>query len=147
MGRLNVPASGRVYLDADALIYSVEKLAPYDRLLEPVWLAAQAGHITIIGSELLLLETLVKPVQMGDTELAHLFQDLLLHTREVDLHPITRPVLEQALQLRADYNLKTPDALHAATALLGSCNLFVSNDRAFTRVANLNVAILSELTE
>ncbi|MEI8165151.1 MAG: hypothetical protein WCG26_02195 [Chloroflexales bacterium] len=30
MGTLALPTSGLVYLDTDALIYSVEKIAPYD---------------------------------------------------------------------------------------------------------------------
>jgi len=42
-------------------------------------------------------------------------------------------------------NLKTPDALHAATAVLNDCALFVTNDSAFSRVGDLTVAILSEV--
>lgn len=35
----------------------------------------------------------------------------------VHLYPIERPIIEQALNLRATVGLRTPDALHAATAL------------------------------
>jgi hypothetical protein len=30
MAALNLPASGAVYVDADCIIYAVEKIAPYD---------------------------------------------------------------------------------------------------------------------
>jgi len=53
--------------------------------------------------------------------------------------------LEIAADLRATTRLKTPDAIHAATALDAGCALFVTNDPAFRRVPRLNVAVLSEV--
>jgi predicted nucleic acid-binding protein len=47
--------------------------------------------------------------------------------------------------LRAAHTLKTPDALHAATALETACVLFVTNDKGFRRVPGINVAVLSEV--
>ena len=52
MGALTLPASGTVYVDANIVIYAVEKIEPYHQLLEPLWLAAQAGHLQIVTSEL-----------------------------------------------------------------------------------------------
>ena len=49
MGQLTLPASGSVYIDADAVIYSVEKIEPYWTLLQPMWWAAKAGQFAIIG--------------------------------------------------------------------------------------------------
>ncbi|TMD30746.1 MAG: type II toxin-antitoxin system VapC family toxin, partial [Chloroflexi bacterium] len=66
-------------------------------------------------------------------------------TPDVQMLPITQAVLEEAANLRATMNLKTPDALHAATAALNHCKLFVTNDSAFRRASDLNVAILSEI--
>jgi hypothetical protein len=43
MGSLNLPQAGLVYLDTDAIIYSVEKIAPYSALLSPLWQAAQSA--------------------------------------------------------------------------------------------------------
>ena len=40
MGALMLPASGSVYVDANVVIYAVEKIDPYHSLLEPLWLAA-----------------------------------------------------------------------------------------------------------
>ncbi|MEW6497003.1 MAG: PIN domain-containing protein [Cyanobacteriota bacterium] len=42
-------------------------------------------------------------------------------------------------------NLKTPDAIHAATALNSSCTLFLTNDSGFRNVLSLPVVILSEV--
>ena len=37
MGPLTLPTSGLVYLDANGLIYSVERVEPYRTLLQPMW--------------------------------------------------------------------------------------------------------------
>ncbi len=145
MGELTLPTSGLVYLDTDVIIYSVEKIEPYWSLLQPMWQAAQSGNFLLVGSELLLLETLVKPIQADDKKLEQLFRQLLLTSVEVQLYPINLPILEQAIQLRATLNLKSPDAIHAATALSLGCTLFLTNDKVFNRVPGLTVTTLHQV--
>ena len=62
MGSLTLPPAGPVYLDANGFIYSVERIEPYRTLLEPMWQLAQAGQFEVVSSELVILETLVKPL-------------------------------------------------------------------------------------
>jgi len=69
VGTLTLPTAGSVYIDANTAIYSVEKIEPYWTCLQPLWIAAQAGHFIIVSSELLFFETLVKPFQQGDAGL------------------------------------------------------------------------------
>ena len=66
MGTLNLPASGSVYVDANVVIYAVEKIDPFATLLQPLWLAAQAGEFSIVTSELTWLETLTKPMRVNN---------------------------------------------------------------------------------
>jgi hypothetical protein len=40
MGSLTLPSAGAVYLDTDAIIYSVEKIDPYATLLQPLELTS-----------------------------------------------------------------------------------------------------------
>lgn len=68
-----------------------------------------------------------------------------LTASDVRLISITEVILRQAARLRAQTNLKTPDAIHAATALTSGCMQFIMNDPAFRRVTGLNVVVLSEL--
>ncbi len=143
MGRLDFAPSSRLYLDASAVIYSVEKIEPYWNLLKPVWQAAFRGEVSFVGSELLLLEVLVKPVQTGDKMLADSFRNLL-KAREFALYPITEQILETAVALRVS-GLRTPDAIHAATATIAGCDQFITNDSGFRRVSDLPVLLLSNL--
>ena len=67
MGSLLLPPNGPIYLNASGLIYSVERIEPCRTLLEPRWRQAQAGQFVIVSSDLVVLETLVKPLQDSDT--------------------------------------------------------------------------------
>jgi predicted nucleic acid-binding protein len=145
VGALTLPASGTIYLDANGFIYSVERIDPYRSMLDTLWLTVSAGQIKVVTSELTLLEVLIKPLKVGDASTATLFRTVLKHTPDVQMLPITQSVLEAAANLRATLGLKTPDALHAATALLNGSTLFVTNDSAFHRVKDLNVTVLREL--
>ncbi len=145
MGALTLPSAGSVYLDTSGFIYSVERVEPHRTLLEPMWRLAGAGQFTVVSSELTLLETLVKPLRENDAVLENLFRTLL-QAGEVRLIPTTRAIWERAASLRAATGLKTPDALHAATALAEKSDLFITNDGDFRRVQDLPVVVLADLT-
>lgn len=140
MGGLALPTSGSLYLDANGFIYSVERITPYYEMLDTLWQATGSGQVTVVTSELTLLEVLVKPLKAGNAALSAAFDTILRHSPDVQMVPITQSVLQEAATL----SLKTPDALHAATALLHACSLFVTNDKSFRQVAHLPIMVLSE---
>ncbi len=144
MGRLTWSAGDVIYLDTDVVIYTVERAEPYHTLLQPLWAAANAGEIQLAGSELLLLETMVLPLRHGNLQLQTAFRNLLLNTH-FTLVPISRPILEQAAGLRASSSIKTPDSIHAATALSVKGASFLTNDKAFSRVTGLRVQVLDSI--
>jgi predicted nucleic acid-binding protein len=56
--------------------------------------------------------------------------------RKVEVLRVDREVFRQAARLRADFaGLKTPDAIHLATALQHRCNEFWTNDGRLNHVA------------
>ena len=144
MGPLILPLTGLVYLDANGLIYSVERVEPYRTLLEPMWQEAQDGNITIVSSPVLVTEALVKPFQDGNTEIELQYRELFA-SNAVRLLDASYQVFEDAARLRAGTGLKTPDALHAATALRADCALFITNDADFRRVQGLPIVVLDDL--
>jgi predicted nucleic acid-binding protein len=143
VGLIEIPSEGSVYLDTNCVIYSVEKIEPYCGVLASVWSAANAGQIQIACSELVLVEALVKPVREGDSLSEQLYRELLTCSGEISLLPITREVLERTILVRAQHGLRTPDAIHAATAIETGCTLLLSNDPAFQRLPDLRVSTLA----
>lgn len=52
----------------------------------------------------------------------------------------------KATDLRAHLNLRTPDALHLAAAIVGivgGCDVFLTNDRALERCTDIRVTTLA----
>ena len=146
MGSLTFPTGGSVYIDANAIIYSVERIEPYRELLAPMWQEARAGRFTLASSELVVLETLIKPLREGNARLEILFRSIFA-AAEMDLIPATLAIWEDAARIRAATGLKTSDALHAATALGTGCTLFITNDTDFRRVQGLPIVVLDDLDE
>lgn len=144
MGRLTFPSGSRLYLDTSPIIYSVEEHDVYWPELQPIWTAFSKEEIQIVTSELSLLETLVRPIRDGNTDLAKTYDELLTGD-DVFLIPVNTDILRTSAELRARHNFKTPDAIHAATALASNCEVFISNDAGFRRLENINVVILSDL--
>ncbi|MYA15974.1 MAG: type II toxin-antitoxin system VapC family toxin [Gammaproteobacteria bacterium] len=146
MGSLTLPAGGLVYLDANGLIYSVERVEPYRTLLEPMWQAAQDSDITLVSSPILIIEALVKPLRDGNAEIEMQYRELF-RANAIRLLEASYPIFEDAARLRAEARLTTPDAIHAATALQVGCALFITNDTDFRRVEGLPIAILDDLAD
>lgn len=145
MGRLTFPHGSRVYLDTAPIIYGVEEHGSYWAVLKPFWDSVKNAEIEVVTSELSLLETLVVPMRNEDANLIAGYETLLTAS-QVGLIQITLPILRTAARLRATHNFKTPDAIHAATAMLSNCDHLVSNDTGFRRLAAIDVTILSDLT-
>jgi predicted nucleic acid-binding protein len=143
MGQLILPTNGSIYIDNSVAIYTIEGNHDYYSLMQPLWSKFYAGEIQIISSKLILMEVLVVPLRNANNSLVADYEELLLF--QIQLIPISQLILRQAANLRAKTNLKTPDAIHAATALSVSCNQFITNDKGFRNVPALPVIVLSEI--
>lgn len=144
MGQLILPTSGSIYIDTSIVIYTIEGHPDYYSLLQPLWLKFQLGEIEIISSELIIMEALVAPLKNANNYLVKDYEQLLL-SEGIQLIPISQSVLKQAANLRARTKLKTPDAIHVATALSANCSQFLTNDQGFCNVPGLPVIILNEI--
>ena len=146
MGSVTLPTRGRVGIDSSVIIYSVEQHPSFAPLLLPSWDAVESGAVTIVVSELALMEVLILPLRLSDGELARQYQ-LWFDMPGVQRVPIHKQVLCDAASLRARYrSLRSPDAIHLATARLEACDQFLTNDRALLNVVDgLQVDLVSEL--
>jgi len=145
VGLLALSPRSRVLLDTMCFIYVVEEIDPYRHLMRPVFTGIDTADLTAAVSVVALSEVLTKPLRDRDTDLARRFRDLLLHTNGVSLVPVDAVLAEQAADLRARYGLRTPDALHIATAPCAGCDHILTNDPAWKRVTEIDVLILDEV--
>jgi predicted nucleic acid-binding protein len=88
---------------------------------------------------------LVQPYRLNDIDQVNHLYAMFSTYPHLDWIEPTLPVADRAAQLRGGLNLKTPDALQAATALAAQATGFVSNDPVFKRVTDLDVLVLDEV--
>lgn len=145
MGSLILPESGLVYVDSQILIYSVERYPNYLNVVSPIWQASRNGSIEVVTSELSVLEVMTGAIKMGDQGMIDMYDELMQGT-EIRLIPVDLQILLNAARLRAETSLRTPDAIHAATASRTNCSTLITNDLAFRVLQpTLNVQILKDV--
>jgi predicted nucleic acid-binding protein len=96
-------------------------------------------EVKLVISPLVRLEVLVKPRREGNHALLFRYEQFLTALQFLSM---PAEVYEIALSLRVEYNLKTPDALHLATAQFHRCQQFWTNDDRLNRASSLSINIL-----
>jgi predicted nucleic acid-binding protein len=135
----------RLGFDTAPMIYFVEAHPEYDAQITPIFERIEQGELEGITSVITLLKVLVQPIRLNRIDLASRYHQLLLESERFSVLPITVEIAELAADLRARYNLRTPDALQVATALAHRCEAFLTNDARLKRVAEIRVLTLEEL--
>ncbi len=120
----------RIYLDSCMVIYLVERHPHHAAMIQQT--ITFRGTAEICVSPLVSLEVLVRPLRDRNEALAGRFRRYLAYQCML---PMPDQLYERALHLRVDHKLKTPDALHLATALHHDCDEFWTNDDRLTAVA------------
>ncbi len=135
----------RIYFDTSVFIYFIEEHPRYFELCDRIFGYLEAGKTEAVTSTLTLLEILVQPYRKQNDALVLKFYSLFTTYPHLTWQPVTLPVSDRAAKLRADHNLKTPDAIHAASAELSGASCMVCNDQVFSRVKNIQCMILDDL--
>ncbi len=144
MALLDEVGAGPIAIDTAPFIYLIEEHETYLPVVEPVFSAIDDGRIAAVSSALTLLEVLVVPLRAADMALARRYEELLGHSRGLELVEVSRAVLRDAAALRAATGMRTPDAIQIATALQRGCTSFVTNDRALPALPGLGILQLSD---
>jgi predicted nucleic acid-binding protein len=122
-----------IYADASAVMRLVDGDEPARRRIEAL-LREHGGQV--ITSVISLIECRSKPLRDGDAQRVALY-DAFFAARDLTLLPVDGVVANEATQLRAKYNLKTPDAIHIASAAVHGASLLVTTDHDFARCRDL----------
>jgi len=120
----------KIYLDSCIAIYLVEEHPAYASSIENM-LSTCDGIVCY--SPLTELECLVLPLRLKRGDLLDKFSRFFSLNLKLEM---PEAVYREATRLRADFGIKTPDALHLATARFHNCTEFWTNDGRLAEVAN-----------
>lgn len=134
-----------IAFDTAPIIYFVEANPVYDALVTEIFQRVDDAKIIALTSVISLCEVLVHPIRNQNINLKQRYRDILQNSPNFFTKPINALIAERAAELRAKYNLRTPDALQIATALENGCAAFLCNDTVLKRVSELQILILDDL--
>jgi predicted nucleic acid-binding protein len=112
-----------IYLDSCILIYALEDQGDRGNAVRR---ALADVEVAVASSALALQECLVGPLRDRNVELRDRYVALFTRIESIALDTAA---FIRAAELRADFALKTPDALHLAAAQLAGCAELWTNDK------------------
>jgi len=134
-----------VGLDSAPLIYFIEENPTYLEMTDAFFEALVRGEFRVVTSVVTLLEVLVYPLRQGNRIPAQQYRDILFNEAGLTTIEMSPAIAEVAAQLRATYNLQTPDSIQMATAISGGASFFLTNDVRLPSLPGLEVLVLEEL--
>ena len=132
-------------MDTSIFIYQVEANKKYCRLTESIFTWLEGPRTRAVTSTITLLELLVQPYRLGDIDRVNKFYALLSTFPHLEWVAPTLEIADTGARFRAEFNLRTPDAIQVATAVNSGATGFLSNDAGFKRVASLEIVVLDDL--
>jgi uncharacterized protein len=131
-----------VYLDACCFIYLIEG--------EPAWQAAVEKRLRdldpgtrLVTSQISRLDCRTKPTKDGARALLERYDALFGASRVVVLD-VSEAIIDRATILRARHGLKSPDAIHLATAVECGASSFWTGDSALERCTEVEISVLTQ---
>lgn len=141
---INVLRGKTVGLDTAPLIYFIEENPAYIEIVRFFFEAMDRGDFIVVTSTVTLLEVLVHPLRINNRELATEYRDILLNSRLMTLE-VSNAIAEQAAQLRATHNIRTPDAIQISAALNAGATHFFTNDIRLPEIPSLQILSIDAL--
>jgi predicted nucleic acid-binding protein len=135
----------KLAFDTSPIIYFSERNPNYYSLMLAIMQLVNRGDFTGCGASILLTEILTHPIKTGNLALAQQYENILSNSQHFTLEPVTNDVARYAANLRVSYNLRTPDALHIASAIKANANYFLTNDITLKRITQIKILALDDL--
>ena len=144
MGWIDDLQGKTVGLDTAPLIYFIEENPAYIETVRFFFEAMDRGDFLIVTSTVTLLEVLVHPFRSNNRKLAAEYRDILLNSKLTILE-VSTSIAEQAAQLRAAHNIRTPDAIQVSAALSAGASHFLTNDIRLPEIPSIQIFSLDAL--
>ncbi|HUA15701.1 MAG TPA: PIN domain-containing protein [Verrucomicrobiae bacterium] len=131
-------------MDSSIFIYQLEADPKYVALSDVVfsWLGDPASRA--VTAAITMTEILIPHYRNSDQRLVDDFYAIFSTYPNLEWVPIGLEVADIAARVRAHYQLRTPDALHAAAALHAHATALITNDAVFRRVPGFESVVLDD---
>jgi predicted nucleic acid-binding protein len=135
----------RFYLDTMVWIYLFEGSPQFGSTVQALLRGIRGGGHTLLTSQFLLGEILVRPVQKNDVHTVAYYRRLLVETPAVEVVPFTVETAMQFATIRALHRRPSPDSLHLALAASGGADVFITGDGRLTGLSVSGIGRIADL--
>lgn len=136
MSAFNKILNGQIIaLDTVIFVYFLEKNPQYYTLTKDLFYRIERGDISANISNLVFAELLVPAYRYSKKKQAEKIIHLLTSFPNLKISRVSNAISMEAARLRAVYNLRTPDAIHTATALINKADSLITNNKGLKKVS------------
>ena len=134
-----------IFLDTAPFIYFFEQHQRYFPALERLFNQLYETGAQAITSIITYIELTTLPARQGKNQLVRKYRDFLSNSENISLFPLDMNIADHVVQLRANYQFKTPDAIQLGTAVASGADYILTNDKEWQRLEGIKVVLVSEL--
>lgn len=131
----------QIYLDAMIFIYLFEDFPQFQKEASFIFNSIEKNKNQGLTSKLTISEILVQPYRMEAKPTVNRYLNFLYNFPHLKLIPINDSILLKTASLRAESNLKTPDAIHITSALEKEASGFITADQQIKIPSEINLDI------
>lgn len=132
----------KIGIDTSVWIYALEEHPKFASLATEVLARIESGKLMACFSAIGMIELLTGPKLLGEKEIAVKYRQLLASFPNLQIVGLNENIVDIASSLRAKYGVRTPDAIHLATAIDFGATSFTTNDKTLVKVREIKVKVL-----
>jgi len=135
----------RIAIDTNVFIYHFEAHPSYVSLAREIFAWLERPTHSAVTSTITMTEVLVHHYRNQNHLKVDRYFGLISTFPHLEWIPPDIAIADTAAQLRAQYRLRTPDALQVATAIRSGATAMLSNDPHLSNVSVIEAGILDQL--
>jgi predicted nucleic acid-binding protein len=136
----------RIFWDTNLFIYLLEGAGDSFQLVRKLLDRMAERRDELLTSTLTLGEVLVKPLEIGRSDLAERYERFL-DSPGVRIVPFDREGSRIYARIRQDRSIRPPDAIQLACAAAAGTDLFITNDARLSRKTVAGVQFIAPLPQ
>ena len=142
---LDLKAGDIIFLDTAPFIYFFEEHPDYFPVMEMLFNRLYETDAQAITSIITYIELTTHPARQGKAQLVRKYRDYLTNSENISLFPLDLNIADQAVELRAQHQFKTPDAIQLGTAVACGADYVITNDKDWQRFEEIRIVMIGDL--
>lgn len=134
----------KIFLDTTPIIYLLDNDKNFGEKTAEIFSELSEQNIKFVSSVVTIEEYLVYPYRKNNESMVTSFWNFVSENKII-LYPINWSEADKAAKIRAEYKFfKSLDSLQLATAVLHSCDLFLTNDKQLKNFDEIKCVTVEE---